>query len=102
MPARVATSSRRSPRTLRSSCGVIPTPSGRTSSRLGGADDGIVQWSWTFHPQGRGTVVEQSWRLLRLDPVLGRTRGDLDALRDYRTNSVEATLISLARWIAEE
>jgi dipeptidyl aminopeptidase/acylaminoacyl peptidase len=69
---------------------------------VGGAEDGIVQWSWTFHPQGRGTVVEQSWQLLRLDPVLGTTRGDLDALRDYMTNSVEATLISLAQWIAEE
>ncbi|MDH6222477.1 hypothetical protein [Streptomyces pseudovenezuelae] len=33
------------------------------------------QWSWTFHLQGRGTVVEQSWQLLRLDPVLGTTRG---------------------------
>ncbi|WP_413805324.1 SRPBCC family protein [Streptomyces sp. OE57] len=69
---------------------------------VGGAEDGIVRWSWTFHPQGRGTVVEQSWQLLRLDPVLGTTRGDLDTLRDYMTNSVEATLISLARWIAEE
>lgn len=69
---------------------------------VGGAEDGIVQWSWTFHPQGRGTLVEQSWQLLRLDPVLGTTRGDLDALRDHMANSVEATLISLAQWIAEE
>ncbi|MET8629053.1 SRPBCC family protein [Kitasatospora sp. NPDC004669] len=69
---------------------------------VGGAEDGIVQWSWTFRPQGRGTLVEQSWQLLRLDPVLGTTRGDLDSLRDYMTNSVEATLISLAQWIAEE
>ncbi|MFH9799497.1 MULTISPECIES: SRPBCC family protein [Streptomyces] len=68
---------------------------------VGGADDGIVQWSWTCHPQGRGTVVEQSWQLLRLDPVLGATRGDLDALRDYMTSSVETTLLSLAQWIAE-
>ncbi|MGW6820523.1 SRPBCC family protein [Streptomyces sp. NPDC055005] len=68
---------------------------------VGGAEDGIVRWSWTFHPQGRGTVVGQSWQLLRLDPVLGTTRGDLDTLRDYMTNSVEATLISLAEWIAE-
>ncbi|MEZ0090945.1 SRPBCC family protein [Streptacidiphilus sp. EB129] len=69
---------------------------------VGGAEDGIVQWNWTFRPQGRGTVVEQSWQLLRLDPVLGTTRGDLDTLRAYMTNSVEATLISLARWIAEQ
>ncbi|MEV7723439.1 SRPBCC family protein [Streptomyces sp. NPDC087917] len=69
---------------------------------VGGAEDGIVRWSWTFHPQGRGTVVEQSWQLLRLDPVLGTTHGELDALRYYMTTSVEATLVSLAQWIAEE
>ncbi|MER6196492.1 SRPBCC family protein [Streptomyces sp. NPDC001586] len=68
---------------------------------VGGAEDGIVQWSWTCHARGRGSVVEQSWQLLRLDRVLGTTRGDLDALRDYMTDSVEATLLSLAQWIAE-
>ncbi|MFJ2651450.1 SRPBCC family protein [Streptomyces sp. NPDC087420] len=69
---------------------------------VGGAEDGIVRWSWTLRPQGRGTVVEQSWQLLRLDPVLGTTRGDLEALRDYMTNSAETTLIALAQWIAEQ
>ncbi|MGW4759853.1 SRPBCC family protein [Streptomyces chartreusis] len=69
---------------------------------VGGAEDGIVRWSWTFHPQGRGTVVQQSWQLLRLDPVLGTTRSDLDKLRDYMADSAETTLASLAQWIAEE
>ncbi|WP_410611874.1 SRPBCC family protein [Amycolatopsis sp. lyj-109] len=69
---------------------------------VGGADDGIVGWDWTFRPQGRGTLVEQSWRLLRLDPVLGRTRADLDALRRYMEGSVETTLTALAQWIAEQ
>ncbi|MFF4456960.1 SRPBCC family protein [Streptomyces goshikiensis] len=69
---------------------------------VGGAEDGIVRWGWTFLPQGRGTVVQQSWQLLRLDPVLGTTRGDLDALRDYMADSAETTLASLAQWIAEE
>ncbi|MEU9417902.1 SRPBCC family protein [Streptomyces sp. NPDC048272] len=69
---------------------------------VGGAEDGIVRWSWICRPRGRGTVVEQSWQLLRFDPVLGTTRGDVDTLRDYMTNSVEATLISLAQWIAED
>ncbi|MEU2451994.1 SRPBCC family protein [Streptomyces sp. NPDC012765] len=68
---------------------------------VGGAEDGIVHWSWSCHPRGRGTVVEQSWQLLRLDSVLGTTRGDLDAVRDYMTDSVETTLLSLAQWIAE-
>jgi uncharacterized protein YndB with AHSA1/START domain len=69
---------------------------------VGGAEDGIVRWSWTFHPQGRGTLVRQSWQLLRLDPVLGRTHADLDALRDYMAGSVETTLTALAQWIAEQ
>jgi hypothetical protein len=68
---------------------------------VGGAADGIVRWDWIFQPQGRGTVVQQSWQLLRLDPVLGDTRADLEALRHYMVNSVEDTLISLARWSAE-
>ncbi|WP_199836105.1 hypothetical protein [Streptomyces sp. TP-A0356] len=69
---------------------------------VGGAEDGIVRWSWTFHPQGRGTVVQQSWQLLRLDPVLGTTRSQLSALRDYMADSAQTTLTSLAQWIAEE
>ncbi|MFE5813053.1 SRPBCC family protein [Streptomyces sp. NPDC056479] len=68
---------------------------------VGGHEKGIVHWDWTFHPQGRGTIVQQSWQLLRLDPVLGTTRADLDALRRYMEDSVEATLASLAQWIAE-
>jgi hypothetical protein len=69
---------------------------------VGGGEDGIVRWEWTLTSQGRGTVVQQSWRLLRLDPVLGTTRTDLDALRRYMTNSVETTLTALAQWLAEE
>lgn len=69
---------------------------------VGGADDGIVRWTWTFIPSGRGTVVRQSWQLLRLDPVLGSTRADLDALRTHMADSAENTLTSLAQWIAEE
>ncbi len=68
---------------------------------VGGAEGGIVRWSWTCRPRGRGTVVEQSWQLLRLDPVLGTTRGDLDALRATMADSVETTLLALAQWIAE-
>ncbi|MGO4456039.1 SRPBCC family protein [Streptomyces sp. M-16] len=68
---------------------------------VGGAEEGIVGWDWTFRPRGRGTIVQQSWRLLRLDPVLGTTHTDLDALRAYMADSAEATLASLAQWIAE-
>jgi hypothetical protein len=68
---------------------------------VGGADDGVVEWSWTFRGHGDGTVVGQSWRLLRLDPVLGSTRADLNALRDYMAASAEKTLASLAGWITK-
>ncbi|MER8187263.1 SRPBCC family protein [Kitasatospora sp. NPDC094015] len=68
---------------------------------VGGAEDGIVEWDWTFRPRGRGTIVQQSWRLLRLDPVLGTTHADLDALRTYMADSAETTLAALAQWIAE-
>ncbi|MCR3749349.1 Polyketide cyclase / dehydrase and lipid transport [Lentzea californiensis] len=66
---------------------------------VGGAEDGIVEWSWTLRGQGRGTVAEQSWRLLRTDPVLGRTMADLVALRDYMADSAETTLTALAEWV---
>ncbi|MFE9842056.1 SRPBCC family protein [Streptomyces goshikiensis] len=69
---------------------------------VGGVEEGIVEWDWTLRPLGRGTIVRQSWRLLRLDPVLGTTHADLDALRAYMADSVETTLASLAQWIAED
>ncbi|MEU5334095.1 SRPBCC family protein [Streptomyces asoensis] len=69
---------------------------------VGGAENGIVHWEWTLTPRGRGTVVQQSWRLLRLDPVLGTTRTDLDALGRYMAGSVETTLTALAQWLAQD
>jgi hypothetical protein len=77
-------------------------PGAAFSFVVGGAEDGIARWDWTFLPQGRGTIVQQSWRLLRLDPVLGTTRADLETLRTYMTHSVEATLMALAQWLTEE
>ncbi|MFS8204660.1 SRPBCC family protein [Streptomyces sp. CWNU-52B] len=67
---------------------------------VGGAEHGIVRWGWHFHKQGTGSVVEQTWRLLRTDPVLGDTPEDLHALRDHMANSAEATLLSLTEWAA--
>jgi len=68
---------------------------------VGGLDDGIVHWRWTFAPAGSGTEVEQSWQLLRADPVLGTTAAELGTLRDHMASSVETTLVALGRWIAE-
>lgn len=64
--------------------------------------DDLVRWRWTFRAEGAGTVVEQSWQLLRLHPVLGERREDLDALRDHMAASAERTLVSLARWVGEQ
>ncbi|WP_330275462.1 SRPBCC family protein [Lentzea sp. NBC_00516] len=61
--------------------------------------DGIVEWTWTFEAHDRGTAAEQSWRLLRMDPVLGGTRADVEALRDYMAASAETTLTALADWV---
>ncbi|WP_328843463.1 SRPBCC family protein [Streptomyces sp. NBC_00258] len=67
---------------------------------VGGAEKGIVRWDWHLYKQGAGSIVQQTWRLLRTDPVLGNAPEDLYALRDHMANSAEATLISLAEWIA--
>lgn len=45
--------------------------------------------------------MRQSWRVLRYDPVLGGTRSEVDALRDFMADSAESTLINLAAWIGE-
>ncbi|WP_371494618.1 SRPBCC family protein [Kitasatospora sp. NBC_00374] len=67
---------------------------------VGGAEQGIVRWDWHLYEQGTGSIVQQTWRLLRADPVLGDTPEALHALRDHMANSAEATLLSLAEWIA--
>ncbi|WP_228924699.1 hypothetical protein [Streptomyces sp. DH7] len=59
-----------------------------------------MRWKWRLHEQGTGSIVEQTWRLLRTDPVLGDTPEDLLALRDHMAESVESTLVALAEWIA--
>ncbi|QNE73257.1 SRPBCC family protein [Streptomyces finlayi] len=67
---------------------------------VGGAEQGIVRWNWHLYEQGVGSIVQQSWRLLRTDPLLGNAPADLHALRDHMASSAEATLLSLAEWIA--
>ncbi|MFJ8750305.1 hypothetical protein ACIREO_13370 [Streptomyces sp. NPDC102441] len=58
-----------------------------------------MRWSWHFSEQGGGSVVQQSWQLLRTDPVLGDTREDIEALRDHMADSAESTLVALVEWI---
>ena len=67
---------------------------------VGGAEDGIVRWDRRIHEQGTGSIVEQTWRLLRTGPVLGDTVEDVLALRDHMAQSAESTPVALAEWIA--
>ncbi|WP_405900348.1 SRPBCC family protein [Streptomyces sp. NBC_00727] len=79
---------------------VRADPGSRFAFVVGGAEDGIVRWDWRIRAQGTGSVVEQTWRLLRTDPVLGDTVEDVLALRDHMAESAESTLVALAEWIA--
>ena len=78
---------------------VVAEPGRCFAFAVGGAQDGIVRWEWTFTAQRGGTVVAQSWQVLRYDPVLGTTRSELEALRDFMADSAESTLLNLAAWI---
>ena len=68
---------------------------------VGGAEHGIVRWDWDFREQGRGSIVQQTWQLLRIDPLLGDTLEDIHALQDHMAASAESTLLALAEWIAD-
>ncbi|WP_329138047.1 SRPBCC family protein [Streptomyces sp. NBC_00670] len=66
---------------------------------VGGTADGIVRWRWTMRADGPGSLVTQHWQLLRMDPVLGATRREVEALRDAMAASAETTLTALAKWL---
>jgi len=38
---------------------VEAQPGARFAFVVGGADNGIVRWTWTLHPEGDGTEVRQ-------------------------------------------
>lgn len=67
---------------------------------VGPEGDGIVRWRYGFHARNGGTVVEETWTLLRTDPVIGTTREALLPLRDRTADSMEDTLIALAGDVA--
>ena len=68
---------------------------------VGGLEVGIVEWRCTLTPAGAGCEVRQHWALRRYDSVLGQTPQELIDLRIYMIESVEQTLVSLARWFYE-
>ncbi|MBW0101068.1 hypothetical protein [Pseudonocardia sp. KRD291] len=72
-----------------------------TYTVLGSVPVPIVRLHWTFSSYGSGTLVAQTWQLIAADPVPGSTDRDLDDLRYATIASVEATLVSLASWIAD-
>nr|WP_216377789.1 hypothetical protein [Streptomyces asoensis] len=48
---------------------VVRAPGTVFAFVVGGADHGIVRWDWHFREQGMGSIVQQSWQLLRTDPL---------------------------------
>ncbi|MEV6627545.1 SRPBCC family protein [Amycolatopsis sp. NPDC051106] len=68
---------------------------------VGGLDDGIVRWRWLITGDGPGSVVTQTWDLVRMDPVLGSDAREVTELRNEMAASAEQTLLALSRWLHE-
>ena len=62
--------------------------------------DDITRWRYRLQPHDRGTLVVESWHVLRLPPVVGSTRAELLELRSRTASSMEATLAALASSVA--
>lgn len=62
---------------------------------VGGAADGWVCWNYSFRPTADGTLVTESWEVLRIVPRMGETDDQLLALRDRTQANLEATLQAL-------
>jgi hypothetical protein len=62
---------------------------------VGGAADGWVRWTYSFRPAADGTLVTESWEVLRIVPRMGETDDQLLALRDRTQANLEATLQAL-------
>lgn len=62
---------------------------------VGGAADGWVHWTYSFRPAADGTLVTESWEVLRIVPRMGETDDQLRALRDRTQANLEATLQAL-------
>ena len=56
-----------------------------------------MRWCWRFIPAADGrTTVALSWSLLRLDPVLGDSAGEILEFQCFMHDSVATTLAGLA------
>jgi Polyketide cyclase / dehydrase and lipid transport len=62
---------------------------------VGGAANGWVRWTYSFRPATGGTLVTESWEVLRIVPRMGETDDQLLSLRDRTQANLEATLQAL-------
>jgi hypothetical protein len=77
-------------------CQVTAASPGRDFSFVvGGAADGWVRWTYSFRPAADGTLVTESWQVLRILPRMGQTEDQLLALRDRTQANLKATLQAL-------
>ena len=80
-------------------CEIFIAEPGRAFGWMpGGRAEGVVEWSYRFHPVEDGTEVEESWRILRMAERLVAL-GD-EFLMDLKANtesSIQTTLASLKK-----
>jgi uncharacterized protein YndB with AHSA1/START domain len=61
---------------------------------------GVTRWRYAFQAQESGTLVEETWHVLRVTPLLGSTKEELLELRARTVVSMETTLAALASSVA--
>jgi Polyketide cyclase / dehydrase and lipid transport len=77
---------------------VAAEPSRRFAWVTGGQAEGTAEWSYRFRPTDEGTEVEESWRILRFNEILGGlTDEQLQGLQRRTETGIEATLTNLKR-----
>lgn len=77
-------------------CQVTAASPGREFAfTVGGADDGWVRWAYTFQPAAAGTIVTETWEVLRIVPRMGQTDDQLLNLRTSTQANLETTLRAL-------
>ena len=60
----------------------------------------VARWRYAFQAQESGTLIEESWHVFRVTPLLGSTKQELLELRDHTEASMETTLAALASSVA--
>jgi hypothetical protein len=69
----------------------------------GGRDEGVVRWGYTFEPTARGTIVHESWTILKLSPFfLEKSDEWLHDFADRTSRGMSETLAALKQLAESE